>query len=101
MDILTNEERIAAATHAIQTGCKFTIELDMQEGHDLPWILKHHRTGIDSSFATSLGLAELLIAKGVFTREEYTAYCADAYEKEVKRYETVLSTRLGTAVTLG
>lgn len=97
---MTNEERINAATHAIQTGVKMTLELDIEQGKDMPHLLKHIRTGVDANFATALGLAELLIHKGVFTLDEYTLFVAKAYEEEVKRYEAALSARMGANVKL-
>jgi hypothetical protein len=42
----------------------------------------------------------LLIAKGVFTREEYLKAIADAMEGEVKRYEDHLAKLIGRTVTL-
>lgn len=96
-----NELRITTATHAIQTGVKMTLDIDIAAGKDIPHLLKHIRTGIDANFATGLGLAELLISKGVFTLEEYLEFVAEAYEKEVARYEAELSKRMGANVKLG
>lgn len=49
------------------------------------------------------GLAELLIAKGVFTEDEYTKALADAAEREVALYERELTEHFGggTAIHLG
>jgi len=43
---------------------------------------KHLRVGINSNAASQEGLARLLIEKGVFTLEEYTAAMAVAMERE-------------------
>lgn len=48
---------------------------------------KHIRTGIDLSKAEQMGLASLLIDKGVFTREEYGEYMRLAANTELAREE--------------
>lgn len=44
---------------------------------------KHMRVGIDLQKADMLGLIELLIAKGVFTKEEYMEYIRLAANEEL------------------
>jgi hypothetical protein len=88
--------RYQAAGHAIQSGVLF----DQQTGSDSS-SPKHLRTGIDLRAADQAGLANLLIAKGVFTRQEYVEAMADAAEDEQKRYEEYLSKKVGKVITLG
>jgi hypothetical protein len=45
-------------------------------------------------------LAELLIAKRLITEGEYLEAVTIAMEREAKRYQDILSERLGTKVTL-
>lgn len=48
---------------------------------------KHLRVGIDMSKSDMLGLAELLISKGVFTREEYIEHMRLAANHELAMHE--------------
>jgi hypothetical protein len=50
-------------------------------------MLKHLRVGVDMRAADARGLAELLIAKGVFTRDEYIEHMRLAANEELARYE--------------
>lgn len=91
-------ERYIAAAHAMQSGVKADIETDARtQGCTRP---KDIRVGINSALVDSAALAELLINKGIITLEEYQDVLAVAMEREAKRYEELLSTRLGTKVTL-
>jgi hypothetical protein len=93
-------DRYYAAAHAVQSGIMHNMALDRKEGQHLNDTLKHLRTGIDTAKVEHGGLAELLVAKGVFTWEEYEEATASAMEKEKARYEQHLSERMGTKVTL-
>ncbi|MGH7243643.1 MAG: hypothetical protein ACREJD_09525 [Phycisphaerales bacterium] len=92
----TDEERLLAAQHAMQTG----VLMEMEHGVGAATELKHLRVGVNSAMSGDAAIAELLIAKGVISRDEYFKACADEMEREVKRYEERLSKHLGTNVTL-
>lgn len=76
-----DRDRYTAAMHAVQTGIAYIMEKDLTETQP-----KHLRVGISSSMVTELAVAELLIAKGIFTGDEYEKALADAAEREVGLY---------------
>lgn len=86
--------RYIAAGHRIQTAIAILMERDPSYRATE---VKHIRTGIDMSKSDAAGLANLLIAKGVFTEEEYIEAIAKAAEDEADSYEkqvqAVLSNR--------
>lgn len=88
-------ERYHAAAHAMQTG----VAVDQSRGSN-DGTPKHLRVGINAAMADHAGLADLLIEKGLFTREEYVKAIADSMEREKKRYEDHLQSRYGLKVTL-
>lgn len=92
-------KRYRIAAHAMQSGVKFNAEL-AQGGMSSDQTPKMLRTGINSALADQAGLANLLMAKGVFTREEYLRAMADAMEEEARRYEAMLSGMTGGKVVL-
>ncbi len=81
--------RYGMALHAVQTG----VAMHVVKNH--PSIEpKHLRVGVNSALIDSATLAELLIERGIFTREEYlTKLCLKA-EEEVSRYEKELGVKL-------
>lgn len=89
-----NEARYERALHAMQTGVAMEQQLDGAES------AKHLRVGINSAMIGDAALAGLLIAKGVFTLEEYVEAQAKEAQAEVRRYENRLSQRMGTEVRL-
>lgn len=89
-----NETRYERALHAMQTGVAMEQQLDGAES------AKHLRVGINSAMIGDAALAGLLIAKGVFTLEEYVEAQAKEAQAEVRRYENRLSQRMGTEVRL-
>ncbi len=90
--------RYMAAAHAIQTGVAYTLEYDPSSGTP-----KHLRTGLDLRAAEHGALARLLIAKGVFTEDEYLEAIVLAVEEEKRAYEERLKQHYGgkTKITLG
>lgn len=84
-------ERYTRAAHRVQTAIAFNPERPQDQYKDL-------RTGIDMSKSDMAGLATLLIAKGIFTLEEYLAAIADAAEREAAGKEDELSIRYGINV---
>jgi hypothetical protein len=87
--------RYAAAAHAMQSGVAF--DLDRDPDGCSP---KELRVGINAAHVGQLALARLLIARGLFTEDEYMAAQADAMQDEVRAYEQRLSAELGTRVHL-
>ena len=75
--------------HAVQTAIEFN-------PNKRPCEPKHLRVGIDMSKADMAGLAELLIAKGVFTLEEYIAAITKSARDEAMRHRDALAAEIGT-----
>lgn len=75
-------QRWAAAAHAMQSGVAY----EMSKGNDHATTPKHLRVGVNSAMSDHGGLVKLLIAKGLFTEEEYLTAIADAMEDEVRLY---------------
>jgi hypothetical protein len=60
---------------------------------------KHQRVAIDMQKADTMGLATLLIEKGVFTLEEYIEYMRLAANTELANREEELSDKFGVDVS--
>lgn len=56
---------------------------------------KHLRVGVHSALANDRAVAGLLIAKGVFTLEEYEAAVVEAAEKEAEEMRDAARKMLG------
>jgi hypothetical protein len=90
------------AAHGVQSAIQF------EQGQDAFYVnnpasadkAKHLRVGLDMSKADMLGLALLLMDKGVFTQEEYVEYMRRAANEELARYEEHVNTVYGGGVTL-
>lgn len=93
---LSAEERAAVqarydvASHRVQTAVGFAQGLG-----DTGSSAKHLRTGLDMRAADMHGLVSLLIAKRVFTLDEYLQAMAISAEQEADRYEQVVQKLLG------
>lgn len=80
---MTNEERDALrgryyiAAHRMQSAVAFQLARGSDSASD-----KHLRVGVNSALVDSGSLAELLIAKGVITEEEYMRAVAGGMERE-------------------
>ena len=87
-------QRIKASQHAMQSGVLMSmggatvLPMNHESGP------KHLRVGVNSAMVDHGALANLLMDKGVFTKEEYLEYLAVAYEKEQARYEKALGCKL-------
>lgn len=90
--------RYEAAAHAMQTGVKMEMELSPATSATDP---KHLRVGVNSAMADNAAIAALLIAKGIFTKEELAESLATEMEKEAQRYQVLVSKLVGANVTLG
>jgi len=74
-------QRYLDAAHAMQTGVAFTMHADPGETDP-----KHLRVGINTAMVEHGALVGLLIAKRLFTIEEYYKALADMMEIEVQTY---------------
>jgi len=79
------------ALHGVQSAVKYELE---NGGLDAEFA-KHLRVGIDARASDARGLVELLIAKGVFTGEEYVEYVRLAMNEELVRYTSHVRKRYG------
>ncbi len=80
-DAQRDHKRYMAAMHGVQSAIAFEIERTGEAAAGAN--PKHLRTGINSCLVDSFALSQLLMAKGVFTEDEYFAAIADAAEREV------------------
>lgn len=95
----TDNERYLLALRSVQTGIAFLMG-DKTVPYDgvLP---KHLRVGITSNQISDTALARLLVAKGLFTWDEYHKELADEAEREVARLKLMLEQRYpGVKITL-
>lgn len=79
------------SAHAVQFAIEFASNKTALEP-------KHLRVGIDMQKADMAGLAELLIAKGVFTLEEYVQAVTKSAAEEAERYRHRLAEQIGCPV---
>lgn len=89
------KDRYVALVHAMQSGVAMLMH--HEPGETEP---KHLRVGVNSALCDSGALAELLLAKGVFTEEEYLKAICTTLERDVKSYESKLEAIYGRKVTL-
>ncbi|QLE42242.1 hypothetical protein FD723_18660 [Nostoc sp. C052] len=81
-----------ALAHAMQSGV--AMKMNYEPGETTP---KHLRVGVNSTMVETGALAALLIAKGVFTEEEYYQALVQSMQNEVNLYKEWLRERLGNA----
>lgn len=81
----------AQLVHAMQTGVHIMMHRDPTECQP-----KSLRVATNAAMSDHSALAELLIAKGIITRDEYDAAITQHMAKEVDRYER----RIGNGVSL-
>lgn len=82
--------RIAALSHAIQSGVAIDLQQDASSGTP-----KHLRVGVNMALVGNGALVRLLITKGVITEEEYLTELVAGLEAEKDAYEERLAARLG------
>lgn len=92
---MTDFARYSAAAHAMQAG----VAMEMHH-NAAPTERKHLRVGINTALTDAAGLVKLLIAKGVFTEEEYLASITESMEAEKSRYEKYLTELIGVKISL-
>lgn len=86
----SDTKRYLAALHGMQTGVKYEMEKAQLQGVEPgteSTSPKHLRVGVNSAMVAHAGLVKLLVAKGLFTMDEYAKSQADAMEAEVALYE--------------
>lgn len=76
------------AAHGIQTAVGYEQHSEKRGGQDH---IKHLRTGLDCRAADAMGLATLLIEKGIITQAEYLEHMRLAANTELARYEDHLN----------
>jgi hypothetical protein len=89
-------KRYAELMHAVQTGVKLWMGID-PEGETSP---KHLRVGVNSAMIDSGALVKLLIAKGVFTEDEFMEVLVEKAEEEKDSYEAKLREHYKKKITL-
>lgn len=90
-----NIKRHSDALHAMQSGVASEMRYN-----DKPTDPKHLRVGVNASMVDMAGLVTLLVEKGVITESEYYKAIADSMEREVARYEELLSHSYGVKIKL-
>lgn len=91
------KDRYTRACHKVQTAIAFMVGRPEYRAAEP----KHLRVGVDCSKADHSALAGLLIAKGIFTEEEYIAALADGMEREAERQEEQLQAMVSPNVRVG
>ncbi len=76
--------------HAMQSGVGMKMNYEPRETEP-----KHLRAGVNSAMVETSAIAILLMAKGIFTEEEYYQTLVQAMQNEVDLYKQWLSERLG------
>src|SRR5690348_17509394 len=76
-----NIDRYMKAAHAMQSGVAAKMRMDPKDTEP-----KHLRVGVNAAMVEHSALAQLLLKKGIITREEYTAELADVMEEEARKY---------------
>ncbi|HEV2375172.1 MAG TPA: hypothetical protein VGS19_23810 [Streptosporangiaceae bacterium] len=90
------KRRYFSAAHAMQSGVAAEMGYDPKSIEP-----KSLRVGVNSAMVDSSALAELLMAKGVITEDEYLEAIAAGMEREAATYEARLSEHFGQKITLG
>lgn len=88
-------ERYEKALHAMQSGVMMEMNFNAK-----PTDPKHMRVGINSAMVNDSAIANLLMAKGIITSDEYVEAVTVTMEAEAARYEKHLSDHYGIKVTL-
>lgn len=83
--------------HAMQTGVAYEQSNGSTDGSP-----KHLRVGVNAAMIHEAAIVGLLVAKGIFTEQEFAESLVNESRKEVDRYEKRLSERYGGAkISLG
>ncbi len=79
-------QQYTEAAHAMQTGVAYEMEINSK-----PTEPKHLRVGVNAAMCDHAGLVNLLIEKGIITKEEYLKAIATEMAAEKARYEQRLN----------
>lgn len=92
-----DQDRYAAAAHAMQTGVAMQMNFDPSETTP-----KHLRVGVNSAMVEHGALVKILLDKGLLTEDEYYKTLADFMEAEAESYRARIQEMYpGTKITLG
>ena len=97
------KDEYVALLHAMQTGVKFTMQLDQElrvDPEKQSTSPKHLRTGVNSSLIHASAVADILIEKKIITEEEFYKKLVEIAREEVAHYEKDLSERTGKSIRL-
>lgn len=90
-----------ARLHAMQSGVEMDNDVRFAPGDEgYSDDLKHLRVGINSAKCDHTALVRLLISKGIITSFEYNGAILNEMDREVARYEEMLSKKLGKEIKL-
>jgi hypothetical protein len=97
------QNQYEANLHAMQSGVAMVLELDRKDRKENgETSVKHLRTGVNSALMDAAALAELLIAKGIFTKIEYYEALVTVTARDVESYRRVIADRMNVPVdTIG
>lgn len=90
------DKRYYELGHAIQSGIAYLMGRETTITDP-----KHLRVGIDIAHVTDHAIAELLMAKGIFTMDEYRAQLLKSMQDEVDRTTARIEKLTGAKVVLG
>lgn len=97
MSILDDlRSRYRRLLHSMQAGVALKIQQGSAEASP-----KHLRVGVNATLSDTAAIADLLIAKGIFTEQEYLEAIVKRMGDEVTRYESELAATYGANVKLG
>lgn len=91
------QRRYLAAAHAVQAGVAMEMNDDPPSNTASPVSPKMLRTGVNLAMVEHGALIRVLIAKGLFTEEEYFEELVKGVEAEKAAYEARLSARFNGA----
>lgn len=77
--------------HAMQSGVAFRRNKTDQEP-------KHLRVGVNAAMCDTTSIAKLLLAKGVFTEEEFYSTLCETMQEEVDRYRQAIADETGSPI---
>lgn len=89
------QRRYLAAAHAVQAGVQMEMNNDPPSRSGSAVSPKMLRTGINLAMVEHGALIRVLIAKGLFTEEEYFEELVKGVEAEQSAYEERLTQRFG------
>lgn len=88
--------KLAELMHAVQSGVAYSMNIPGDKACEP----KHLRVGVNASLIDTAAIADLLIQKGIFTKEEYLESLCKFAQNDVDTYEKELSDHFGTSVKL-